>query len=130
MFGLYIVATPISFLPLVQAWRLSNNDVGSIGDVDFWLLIQTSTMQLLAIFLTIYPIYQRVAAAPATSSSGAWIWARVFTVLGICCTFAAVGLYLIVPTMWSAFVSSCGVAAQAGVALQLSLIPEVRAKVE
>jgi hypothetical protein len=122
MIGLYIIGTFASFLPLIQAWRLSNGEVGSARDVDFWLLVQTSIMQLLGIFLAMYPIYQQAASATTISSSGAWIWARLFTVLGICCIGIAIGLYLAVPPMWSAFVSSCGAAAQAGLALQLSLI--------
>jgi hypothetical protein len=100
---------------MIQAGRLASNTTGSTSDVDFWLLIQNSIMQILGIFTAMFPMYGR-------STAHAWIWAQIFTAVGSCCAIAAVPLYIYVPTIWSASVSSIGSASQGFIALQLALL--------
>jgi FtsH-binding integral membrane protein len=111
--------TVASMVPMIFAWQRSSNSTGSTADVDFWLLIQTSVLQLLGLFTTIYPM-------PKHSTATAWLWAIVFTVLGSVCVFAAIPVYLYISTMWSAFSSFIGSAAQLSMTLQLALIADSR----
>jgi len=76
-------------------------------------------LQLLGLFTTIYPMPKRTTAT-------AWLWAQVFTILGSMCAIAAIPVYLYVSTIWSAFVSFIGSAAQGLMALQLALIADSR----
>jgi hypothetical protein len=102
-------------IPLILAWRLSANVLGSTSDADFYLLIQNSTMQLLGLFMAMYPIARR-------SGSSAWQWARVFTAAGALCAIAAIPMYLYLPTMWSALMAFFGSIAQAIMTLELVLM--------
>ncbi|KAK5400935.1 hypothetical protein LTR06_011104 [Exophiala xenobiotica] len=103
---------------LVPAWRRSSQKAGSSTDADFWLLLQTTSMQLLSLFTTLAPLYGK-----KSEHSLPWpmIWTRVLGVLGFCCSAAAVPLYLFVPTFWSSALSFLGSAFQTGLVLQLAI---------
>jgi hypothetical protein len=114
-----LISIILSLVPLVLAWRISGASPGTTSDVDFYLLIQTSIMQLLGLFTAIFPMAKRPA-------SSAWIWAQFFTIVGVLVSVAAVPMYLYLPTMWSALVSFIGSATQIAVTLELALIVEKR----
>ena len=103
---------------LVPAWRRSGQKAGSSTDADFWLLLQTTSMQLLSLFTTLAPLYGR-----NSEHSLPWplIWTRVLGVLGFCCSAGAVPLYLFVPIFWSSALSFLGSAFQTGLVLQLAI---------
>src|SRR3569833_2550949 len=97
----------ICIIPVVLAWRSADDIPGSMSDVDFWLLVQNSTLQLLGIFVSIFPIYRK-------SFASGWIWTWVFAVIGSICAVTAVPLYLYAPTIWSASISYLGSAVGGG----------------
>jgi hypothetical protein len=101
-------------MPTIFAWQQASNSIGTTHDVDFWLLIQSSMLQLLGLFTAMFPIYKR-------SPAHAWRWAQALTVLGALCSLGSIPLYNYAPTMWSALVSLFG-SAQAGMASLIALM--------
>ena len=85
-----------------------------MSDADFWLLLQSSVMQLLGLFTPMLPVYRR-------PSKYAWVWTWVLVAAGSCCAIIVVPLYVIAPTIWSALLSFFGSAGQAFMLLQLAL---------
>ena len=110
-----LIFTLLSFFPLIPAWQRSPDLPGSTTDPNFWLLLQSSAMQLLGLFTAVYPLWASIKTAR-------WRWTQIFTILGCACALAAVPIYVRLPTMWSAVVSFVGAAAQAYMTLQLALV--------
>ncbi|KAI1615584.1 hypothetical protein EDD36DRAFT_192491 [Exophiala viscosa] len=92
---------------------------GSRDDADFLLTIQTSCMQLLSLFTTVYPVLRKTSIHNLP-------WAVIRTwalaVLGLGCCVAAPVLYYNVPVIWSCVLSYLGAATQACLVLQLALL--------
>jgi hypothetical protein len=109
--------TVLGFIPIIFAWHRATDLPGSAQDADFWLLIQSSIMQLVGLFTAMFPISRQ-------AKSHAWIWSQAFTFLGASCSIASIPLYLYAPTMWSALLSFWGSTAQAGMALSISLMAD------
>ncbi|KAF2007476.1 hypothetical protein P154DRAFT_517187 [Amniculicola lignicola CBS 123094] len=110
----FIVTIGASVLSGV-AWKLDAPTPGTTHDSDFWTLVQSSVMQLLGLFTAIYPLYKRSSGPP-------WVWALILTTTGAICSIAAIPMFLYVGSFWSSVVSFFGIAAQAVVILQLSLL--------
>jgi hypothetical protein len=110
-----LIFTLLSFFPLIPAWQRSPDLAGSTADADFWLLLQSSAMQLLGLFTAVYPLWASIKTA-------SWRWMQILIILGCACALAAVPIYVRLPTMWSAVVSFLGTAAQAYMTLQLALV--------
>jgi hypothetical protein len=91
----------ICIIPMILAWRSASDSPGTTTDTDFWLLVQTSALQILGLFTAIYPIYRK-------STAHAWIWTWFFAGGGAACACA--------------LVSFLGAVTQAYMALQLALL--------
>ncbi|KAK3371548.1 hypothetical protein B0T24DRAFT_324273 [Lasiosphaeria ovina] len=111
------VVTFATFIPLGFAWFYAQGTHGTPFDMDFWFLIQNSTMQLLSIFITIYPI-QKIMKL----SRRLWYWALFFTIIGFICMVGSIPMYLFLPTFWSGFASFAGIVAQVSISVQLVLL--------
>lgn len=110
------IVTLLAALPLVPAWSHSLPQPGSTDDTDFWLMLQSSTMQLLGLFTAVFPIYHR------RSHGAAWNWSILFTAAGSLSAVAAIPAYLYLPTFWSGLLSFIGAGAQVYLALQLCFL--------
>lgn len=104
----------LSCVPAALAWSHTSTQVGTVNDANFYQLLSSSAMQLLSIGTLIWPtvFYVRLARLP-------WVWTWILATVSACCTVAAVPLYVLLPTSWSALFSFCGSVAQALVLLQL-----------
>ncbi|KAF2236428.1 hypothetical protein EV356DRAFT_498457 [Viridothelium virens] len=96
------------------AWKLSSSTKGSTKDADFYLLIQSSAMNILGIFTAVYPTWNWPA-------SHAKRWAYTFTVLGIVCATVSILVYLYVSMIWSGLLSFSAAAIQAFMVLQFAI---------
>ena len=128
-----MVVIAVSAFPLGQAFHNSTNDArGSTSDADFWLLLQTSLMQLLGLATTTLK-----SLAPRSIQRHVLVWPKLLTwtiaILGLGCTLSAPLVYLWLRPMYGALISSLAGAAQACMVLQLALFVDVagrRAKVD
>jgi hypothetical protein len=109
------IVTLLAALLLGPAWPRSLPDPGSTDDSGFWFLLQNSIMQLLGLFTAVFPIHHGFFGA-------AGHWAMLFAATGSLNAIAAIPAYLYLPTFWSGLFSFIGVAAQAFIALQFSLL--------
>ena len=102
----------------------ADNAPGSTSDADFWLLIQTSLMQVLGLATTILtslvprPKQHRVLGGPKVL-----IWA--IAILGLGFAMGSPLLYIRVRPMYGAALSFLASAAQACMVLQLALVVDV-----
>lgn len=119
------IITTMAFIPSILAWSHSDGSVGAHNDMDFWLLIQSSAMQLLGIFLAVYSLKGKRMADPE-----AWNWTVLFAVAGSLCACGSIAMYLTLPTFWSGFVSFCGSASQIWTAVILAIVaqPSIKRK--
>jgi hypothetical protein len=106
-----------TFIPLGFAWSYAQDTAGTSADMDFWFLIQNSIMQLLGIFMAIYPI-----SKSKKPSKEPWYWALLFTILGVACSVGSMPMYLYLPKFWSGFISFAGTVAQVSISVQLALL--------
>jgi hypothetical protein len=106
-----------TFIPLGFAWSYAQDTAGTSADMDFWFLIQNSIMQLLGIFMAIYPI-----SKSKKPSKKPWYWALLFTILGVACSVGSLPMYLYLPKFWSGFISFAGTVAQVSIYVQLALL--------
>ena len=98
-------------IPIVFAWQLAPDEVGSINDSDIWLALQTLLMQLLSLFTMMLPVSR---FAPEVAWQLAWAFA---VVSGLC----AIATPVTVPIKWSFLASYAASAAQAAVLLEIML---------
>lgn len=90
---------------------------GTTTDMDFMFLIPNSIMQVLGIFIALYPIYKSKKL-----SSGAWYWALIFALLGFIGSVGSVPIYIYLSTFWSGLASFTGTVAQVSMSVQLFLL--------
>jgi hypothetical protein len=123
--GVASVVTIVAFVPSILAWSHSDGTIGAPSDMDFWLLIQNSIMQLLGIFLAVYSLKGNGIVAFRV-----WRWAVLFCIAGSACSCASIAMYLTMPTFWSGFVSFCGTASQIWTVVILGIVtnPSVKTK--
>ena len=120
-----MVAIAVSAFPLGLAFHTSTNNArGSTSDADFWLLLQTSLMQLLGLATTTLK-----SLAPKPIQRHVLVWPKRLTwtiaILGLGCTVSAPLLYLWLRPIYSALISFLAGAAQACMVLQLALFVDV-----
>ena len=118
-------AIAISVIPLGLAFHNSTRDApGSTSDSDFWLLIESSLMQILGLVTTTV-----INIVPRLREPHVWVWPKVLVgciaVLGLDCALAAPVLYVRFCPIYSALVSFLASAAQACMVLQLVLFVDV-----
>ncbi|KAI2639153.1 hypothetical protein GGS26DRAFT_378722 [Hypomontagnella submonticulosa] len=116
---LSILFTSLGFIPAAVAISKSTNEVGSLEDSDFYMLIQSVIIQFLGLITAVYTVHQRSA-----ENRVAWYLAISLAAWGIICGVASIPLYLYWPTIWSGVASCCASVAQAGVTLELAMITE------
>ncbi|KAI8958573.1 hypothetical protein F5Y11DRAFT_362493 [Daldinia sp. FL1419] len=112
-----LVGLIISFIPMCVACLKSTNTPGSTNDPDFYLQIQSTSLQLLSLITAMYLAHQRLL-----NDNSAWKYACWFTVFGCICAILAIPFYLIFPTISSSFASFFANTMQIGAMLQLALI--------
>jgi hypothetical protein len=71
--------TFLTFIPLGFAWSYAENTAATAPDMDFFFLIQNTAMQLLGIFITIYPIRNSRKPSRKTMALGAVLHRRWVT---------------------------------------------------
>lgn len=89
---------------------------GHVTDAEFFQLISSVPMQLLGIGTSLWPIIQDLRPNRA-----AWVEGWTLAVISACLTIAAIPLYILVPTSWSAMSLFGGSFIQALLQLQLLL---------
>ncbi|RFU30321.1 hypothetical protein B7463_g5999, partial [Scytalidium lignicola] len=99
-------------IPGAIAWKQSPHLAGRRSDADFWFLIQNSILQVVGLLTIVASLLTR-SRLPRQP----WFWTWGFVGMSSACALAAIPLYLVVPTEWSATVSFAGSAAQAFVVL-------------
>lgn len=104
----------LSCIPAALAWYNSPPQNGTPHDANFYQLISSNIMQLLGLFLMIWP-----TAAHTKLAQFARVWTWVLAGASACFTAMAVPLYLCLPTGWSALLSFGGSIAQVLILLQL-----------
>ena len=119
-----MVAIAISAIPLGLAFHNSiNNTPGLTSDADFWLLIQTSLMQVLSLVTT------TLISLALKPRQHVLMWPKLCTwtiaILGLGCALSAPLLYVRILPMYSALISFLASAAQACMVLQLALFVDV-----
>lgn len=104
----------LSCIPAALAWSHALPKVGTVRDADFYQLVSTSAMQVLGIITLVWPTLYHARLARLS-----WIWTWILAIVSTGCTLAALSLYALLPTSWSALFSFGGSVAQALVTLQL-----------
>lgn len=117
MTGVVLIILIAGCVPLGLAWQVSENDPGTTADADFYLLIQSTAMQLLGIFLATSPL---VCAGAFDTVGRRWVLA--FGVAGSLCAVASVPMYLFTPKIWTGLLSFFGSAAEVAMILELSMM--------
>ena len=100
-------------VPVFVAWSRFPNAHGTTQDADFWMLLQSSVMQLLNLLTIVYPASQK-----SLMHWRPWFWAWMYAMTSCLCLLAATALYVLVPVKWSAVLSFGGSVAQALLILQ------------
>ncbi|KAK4194215.1 hypothetical protein QBC40DRAFT_302326 [Triangularia verruculosa] len=73
------IITLLAALLLIPAWYYSPTQPGSTENVDFWVTVQSTAMQLLGLFTATYPVYYN---RPSKPQHAAWNWSIIFTIIG------------------------------------------------
>jgi hypothetical protein len=109
--------TLLAMIPLPFAWNASNSTPGTTSDADYSLLIQSTIMTILGIFIGVFPTFRQVR-------SSVTIWGQIYAIAGLVCAIAAIPMYTLLPTMWSALVNFISQMVQAYMTLQLAFVAE------
>jgi hypothetical protein len=98
---LFIIA---AIIPGYKAFALSMQDatVGSVGDADFWYLIQSSIMAVMGNIIMIAPLLKKSWFSPAYG----FMWG--FFTLGLVFAIVAVVIYPLLNPGWSSMVAFFG----------------------
>lgn len=103
-----------SVIPVAMAWKQADSALGSTRDSNFWQGIASGVMQLLGLFVFVWPTLKDRRLSQLT-----WFWIWLLAGFSAACSIVSVPLYLRVPTIWSFVFSFVGVLAQAVVQLQV-----------
>jgi hypothetical protein len=112
--------TLLSCIPAYLAWQRSEYKPGSFSDSDFWWLVQSSAMGLLALLTLSVPIWEG-SKLPSQN----WFWTWTFIIIAAISTVSAVPLYILAPVAYSSSLVFVATVAQAFVVLQLALAASV-----
>lgn len=104
----------LSCIPAAMAWTHAMPQVGTHTDAEFYQQLSGSSMQLLSLATLIWPTIFSTRLARLN-----WTFAWCLAGASATCSVAAVPLYIVAPTAWSAVVAFGGAVAQALVVLQL-----------
>lgn len=115
IFAFFVPAIPcLCFIPACFAWAHAEAKPGKTSDSDFFQLLSSAPIQLLGIGTALWPIIRDFRPGRA-----ACIQAWVLALMGACFTIAAIPLYALVPTYWSAMLLFIGSFVQSLLQLQL-----------
>ncbi|EMD70053.1 hypothetical protein COCSADRAFT_132540 [Bipolaris sorokiniana ND90Pr] len=104
LIALILLFIIVAIIPGYKAFALSMQDsaVGSIGDADFWYLIQSSIMAVMGNVIMVVPLFKKSWFSPAYGL----MW--VFFALGLAFAIVAVIIYPLLNPGWSSMVAFFG----------------------
>ncbi|OOQ91749.1 hypothetical protein PEBR_09359 [Penicillium brasilianum] len=104
LIALILLFLTAAIVPGYKAFAISmdSNTPGSIGDADFWYLIQSSIMSVLGNLTMVIPLLKKSWFSPAYNT----MW--IFFTLGVAFAILSIAIYPLVNTGWSFMVAFFG----------------------